>query len=111
MSDTITCLEDAGGGGGIAPYTNFNTRRRLVVNTETWLLCLQEGYAVLIVQEAGLALGLGRPVQKILHSPRFEPWTIRPVASCYTNSAVLSAICVYSSCFHSVIYRISCVDH
>lgn len=84
---TITCLEDTGGGGGIAPHThihtltNFNTRRTLVVNTETWPLCLQEGDAVLIVQEAGLALGLGRRVQKILHSPRFEPWTIQPVVS------------------------------
>jgi len=65
MSHIITCLEDAGGGGGIAPHTNFNTRRRLVVNTETWPLCLQEGDAVLIVQEAGLALGHGRWVQKI----------------------------------------------
>jgi hypothetical protein len=57
---TITFLEDGGGGRGIAaPTHNFNTRRGLVVNTMTWPLCLQEGDAVLIVQEAGLGLELG----------------------------------------------------
>jgi len=45
MCHTITCLEDAGGGGGIAQHThtNFNTTRRLVVNTETWPLCHEIG--------------------------------------------------------------------
>jgi hypothetical protein len=58
MCHIMTCLQDAGGGRGIAPPThNFNTRRGLVVNTVTQPLCLQEGDAVLIVQEAGLSLG------------------------------------------------------
>jgi hypothetical protein len=41
--------------------------------------------AVTIVQEAGWTQGRSGWAQKILSPPGFNPRTIQPVASCYTN--------------------------
>ena len=41
-----------------------------------------------ILQEAGLVLGLAGQVEKISPPPGFEPWTVQPVKSRYTNYAI-----------------------
>jgi len=48
----------------------------------------QERYPVPIVQEAGWAQGCSGQVRKILFPPGFNPWTVQPVASRYTDFAV-----------------------
>jgi hypothetical protein len=44
---------------------------------------------VLIVQEAGWASGPTGWKEKILPPPRFNPQTIQPVVSCYTDCVIL----------------------
>jgi hypothetical protein len=46
---------------------------------------------VLIAKEAGWASGPAGCKQKILPPLRFDPQTIQPVASCYTDCVVLAA--------------------
>jgi len=62
-------------------------------DTTQWPLYPRERYLVSIVQEAGKALGLVlMGMENIASVGEFEPWTIQPVVSCYTDNAILISI-------------------
>jgi hypothetical protein len=80
---------------GIAvPFHALGSRWGLVVNTMPQPLYPREDL-VLFVHKSGWASGsIWMGTKKISTQPTFEPQTNQPVASCYTDCAVLAVIVV-----------------
>jgi hypothetical protein len=76
------------GSRGIAlPFRDHGTRRGEGSESRPIRSLLPGENLVLIVQEAGWALGRSGQVRKISPPPGFDPRTVQPVASRYTDYA------------------------
>ena len=77
------------GSRGIALlFLDHGTRRGWEVSITPWPLFNPGKEPVPIVQEAGWAPGLvWTGVENLAPPPGFDPWTVQPIASCYTDYA------------------------
>ena len=71
-----------------------------MVNATSWPLNPWEGDPVPIVWEAGWVPGPVRAGAEISPPPGFDPWTVQPVASHYTDYAIHAHIITSSECVH-----------
>ena len=78
-------------------------RRGWVVNTRLGCFTAGKETHYPLYQGLGWASRPGWMVQKILLQLRFEPQTIQPIESCYTDSAFLAAMCNWKYSFSYVI--------